>query len=202
MNNCKTFNIAHLRAITFAAAVILHVLILLLVAFTIKTAAAVLEPLAGVMKLVDVEERSPPERPPDIPQTSTQETIAETMIETDVPPPPVTMPVPFSVPEVIEYLPQHRISVLPVLPEADIRRAMIYPPIAQRSNIEGMVILELFIDRLGNIRNIEILREEPANRGFADAALAALKGIIVKPAEANGAPVAVRFRYPIRFALR
>ena len=204
MNNKEGLNLAQIRIIVFAAVAILHLLFIMFVAFKIKTTVSIPEPLAGVMKLVDVEERiPPPERPPDTPYTNTQEVIAQTMIETDEAPPPVIIPLQSSTAsEQIDYLPQHRVSVLPVLPEAEIRRAIVYPPIAQRSGIEGTVYLELFIDNQGFIRNIQILREDPAGRGFGEAAINALKGLRAKPAEANAVPVAVRFRFPIRFTLK
>ena len=128
----------------------------------------------------------------------------QTMIETDTPPPPpVIAPVQEYVePEQIEYLPQHRITQVPVLPEDEIRRATVYPPIAQRSNIEGVVYLELFIDRQGNVQNVRILRENPPGRGFGEAAVRAFRGIRGKPAESDGVPVAVRYRYNINFTLR
>jgi protein TonB len=104
--------------------------------------------------------------------------------------------------EQIEYLPMSRISVLPVLPEDQIRRATVYPPIALRSGIEGMVFLELFVDRQGEIRQISILRESPEGRGFGEAAVKAFTGIRGIPAQSNGENVAVRYRYPVRFTIR
>jgi protein TonB len=127
------------------------------------------------------------------------EAIAETMIGTDETPPPINLG--YRAPEQIDYLPQHKISILPVLPEDQIVRATIYPPIAQRSNIEGVVYLELFIDPQGNVRDVRILRETPQGRGFGEAAVNAFKGIRGKPAQANGAAVAVRYRYNINFKL-
>ena len=191
------FHHGRLRTITFAVVAVLHVIIILLAVFEVETLINLPEPVAGVMKLVDVEERIP-ERPPETPFTNTLDTIAETMIETDEPPP---APVLYTGNEQIDYLPQHKISVLPVLPEDEIRRATIYPPIAQRSNIEGVVYLELFIDPQGNVRDVRILRENPPGRGFGEAAVSAFKGIRGKPAEANGLPVAVRYRYNITFKL-
>ncbi len=38
--------------------------------------------------------------------------------------------------------------------------------------------------------------------GFAQPAVNALEGLHTVPAEGNGQPVAVRFRYPIRFTLK
>jgi protein TonB len=78
---------------------------------------------------------------------------------------------------------------------------MIYPRIAQLSNIEGIVYLDLFIDNQGYVREVRILREDPPGRGFGEAAVNAFRGIQGKPAEADGVPVAARFRYPIRFRL-
>jgi len=208
MSRAETFNIGRVRFLTFTAVAILHVLIILLVAFNIETIIAVPEPVAGVMKLVDVEERipPPPERPPE-PITNTMETVAETMIETDeAPPPPVVytepVPVPVAPPEEIVYLQQHLVTSLAVLPESEILRAVVYPPIALRSGIEGTAYLELMIDRNGNIRDILILRENPPNRGFGEAAVNALKGLKAQPAEANGVPVASRLRYNYTFKIK
>jgi len=207
MSKAETFNLGRVRFLTFTAVAILHVLIILLVAFNIETIIAVPEPVAGVMKLVDVEERipPPPERPVE-PITNTMETVAETMIETDeAPPPPVlyTEDAPPPPPaEEIVYLQQHLVTSLAVLPESEILRAVVYPPIALRSGIEGTAYLELLIDRNGNIRDIIILRENPPNRGFGEAAVNALKGLKAQPAEANGVPVASRLRYNYTFKIK
>jgi protein TonB len=162
------------------------------------------------MKLVDLQEYTPP--PPDIqveePQAETQDIIAAVMIEVDerLPPLPALVYVPvgeYARPGQIEYLPQNRIEILPVLPDHQIQSNIVYPRIAERSGIEGIVFIELFIDQMGNINEIRVLRESPPGRGFGEAAVNAFRGIrATKPAELNGAPVAVRFRYPIRFTLR
>jgi protein TonB len=80
---------------------------------------------------------------------------------------------------------------------------MVYPSIALRSGIEGQVYLDLFVDRVGVIRQREILRETPPGRGFGEAAINAFKGIrATEPAMANGQIVAVRYRYPVRFTIK
>ena len=204
MNNSGFFTPNRARLLLFAAVTFLHVIVIVYVSFNIASELGPQEALAGVMKLVDVEEETPPME--ELP-VNVQPALAETMIETDVAPPPVsasvTMPVSpvQSSGEEETYLPQHQISVLPVLPEDQIVRATVYPPIAQRSNIEGVVYLELFIDRHGNVRDVRILRETPPDRGFGTAAVNAFKGIRGKPAEANGEAVAVRYRYNINFRL-
>jgi protein TonB len=201
----ETFNLKRIRAIVFIAVALIHLLAILFFAFNIETIVNIPEQVAGVMKLVDVQERfpppeSPPQRPPE-PQTNTQEAIAETFIETDELPPPVGI-LPEQSTEQIIYLPQHMLSVLPDLPDEEIRRSIIYPPIAERSNTQGTVYLELFIDNKGIIRDIRILKEEPPDKGFGQAAVNAFRGIRGKPAEANGVQVASRFRYVLRFSLK
>jgi len=207
MNRAGFFDTVRIRLIVFVVVAILHITLILFGSFRIEAAAKTVEPVAGVMRLVDVREEAPlpPERPPEILQ-ATNEAIAETMIETGEISPPVTSLVPvqnYVVTEQIEYLPQHRISTRPLLPEDEIARAIVYPPRARRSNIEGIVRLELFIDRQGNITDLRLLREDPPRQGFGEAALHAFRGIrAIRPAEINGVPVAVRFRYDLRFTLR
>ena len=210
--------------ICFILVAVLHVVVIVYVAFQMDITVKEADPIAGVMKLVDIREDIPrplslpplplipqPEGAADMPP-DTQELIAETMIETDETPLPAVLGGgPGSgnaglrggagTGQII-YLPQHMITILPSFPEDQIIRNTIYPPIAQRSNIEGSVFLELFIDRQGNIREVRILRETPTGRGFGEAAVNAFKGIRAKPAEANGETVAVRYRYNISFTLR
>ena len=200
-DNKRDLNLTYIRIIIFTAVAILHLLIILFAAFKMEVIINIPEPLAGVLKLVDVEERTPPPRPPVEPQRETNDVIAETMIATDEVIPPAEKPAEEYSSEQTEYLPQYRISVLPVLPENEIRSAIVYPPIARRSNIEGTVYLELFIDRYGQVREVRILRENPPGRGFGEAAVNAFMGIRGKPAEANGIAVAVRYRYNLTFKL-
>ena len=100
------------------------------------------------------------------------------------------------------YLPSHLVTDPPVFDEKKIARALVYPPIALRSGIEGRVILELFVDRSGVIQRIEIRLEDPPNRGFGEAAVKAFAGISGKPAKANGEAVSSRYRYPVSFRIR
>ena len=207
MNSRSQFNTGRIRIIVFAAVAIIHILLILFVAVKIETVVALPEPVAGVMKLMDLQEKSlPPEKAPEAPPTETQPALAETVIETLETPPPllpvVTGPVQDRVEEQIDYLPQYKVSVLAVLPEDQIRRATVYPPIALRSGIEGTVYLDLFIDAHGLVRDVQVLRENPPGRGFGEAAVNAFKGIRAIPAEANGMPVAMRLRYNITFTLK
>jgi protein TonB len=209
------------RLILFLAVAGLHGAFILF--FVIRIAAAPPKPVeedAMVMKLTDLAEQEPPPEPlPYIPPpppaydytepaSNTVEAIAETMIETEEEPDQLVVSGIISArpsapgPAQEEYLPMHRISVAPRFPEDAIKDRLIYPPIALRAKIEGMVYLELFVDRRGEVQRITVLRETPENRGFAEAAVKAFEGIQGVPAQANGATVAVRYRYPVRFAIR
>jgi protein TonB len=205
------------RLILFLAVAGLHAVFIFF--FVIRVAAVPVreaEEEAMVMKLTDLAEQEEPPAPlPYVPPpppeytesaSNTVEAIAETMIETDEEP-EQTVVSGIIAPRQSgsgdeEYLPMHRVSVPPVFSEKEIKDRLIYPPIALRAKIEGMVYLELFVDRRGQVRRITVLRETPENRGFAEAAVKAFEGIRGTPAQANGAAVAVRYRYPVRFAIR
>ena len=224
MTNTGFINSSGIKLISYILVTALHIIVIVFVAFQMKTTVNPAEPVAGVMKLVDVQEDIPlalpqslplppqlPEGDPDLPP-DTQELIAETLIETDEKP-PLAVIGGGAGPGIsgvrggtgtgqIFYLPQHQVTRLPKLPEDEIIRATVYPPLARRSNKEGIVYLELFTDRQGNVRQVNILREDPPGWGFGQAAVNAFKGIKGEPGESDGQPVAVRYRYPIRFTLK
>jgi protein TonB len=189
------------RLLLFLAVAAIHVLLLFLIAFNVKTASQEAEENARVMKLTDLAEAPPP--PEELPQV---EAIAETMIETDAPP-QQTIVAPGSLtsnaaPSWDDYLPIHKVSEPPRFDEREITAALVYPPIALRSAIEGRVILELFVDRNGLVQRITILQENPKERGFGEAAVKAFTGRRCTPAYANGEPVSARYRYPVSFKIK
>lgn len=208
------------RLVLFISVAALHLLLLLFFAVTVDTAIMTGEPPVSVMKLTDFEEEVPPAPPPPPPPQippapeNAVETIAETMIETDEVPEDQVLVDPGTLivsqdssvraadSEEEDYLPMHRISVPPVFSEREIIASLVYPAIALRSGIEGTVYLELFVDRRGEVKQIIVLRENPSGRGFGEAAVNAFRGLRGTPAEANGVPVAVRYRYPVRFTIK
>ena len=221
----KLQDIKKLRGAVFLFTILLHALFIFFLAFNTEAIAISAEPVQ-IMRLMDIEEYvplppPPPPPPPEAvePQQNIVEAIAENMIETDNVPedqivvdfiaapvsqPAVYVPAP---PETLEFIPQSRVSRVPTFSDQDLRRITTflrerYPTIALRSGIEGTVILELFIDARGVIRQINILRETPEGHGFGEVAVNAFREIQAVPAEADGHPVAVRFRYPIRFTIR
>jgi protein TonB len=102
-----------------------------------------------------------------------------------------------------DYVSQGRVDTIPEFDERELYAALVYPPIALRSGIEGRVFLEIFVDRNGVVQRIIILREEPEGRGFGDAAVKAFTGKVAKiPAMANGEPVSARYRYPVSFRIK
>jgi protein TonB len=209
------------RLVLFAAVAGLHaVLLLFLVVKVNASLPAAEQPPPTVMKLTDIEEEPYyPIQPMAAQQAEveyteaaadTVEALAENMVETDEDPGLTVVSGIIGTPGgrgsggygLEGYLPMHKVSVAPVFNEIDIKSKLVYPPIALRAKIEGMVYLELFVDHTGSIRQITILRETPENRGFGEAAIKAFEGMKGTPAQANGAAVAVRYRYPVRFAIR
>ena len=182
------------RPILFSLVIAIHVIVLICVKFSVSNAVPEEEKNAEIFKLVDVEEFVPPPPPPVIEKkevvinsVKNSENIQETDKEV------------VEVEEEIDYVPQHKISVVPEIPTKDILSRIEYPKMAMKQGIEGVVYLELFIDENGNIRRINVLKDP--GYGFAEAAIAALDGVTCKPALVNDKPVAVRFRYPVRFVL-
>ena len=191
-----------LRLVVFAMVAAIHVVLLLFVAINIGTQSQAAEESARVMKLTDFEEAPPP--PPQQEELPVVEAIAETMIETEVVPDQVIVApgsLTTSVHSWDDYLPMHRVSRQPGFDEKAILADLVFPTIAQRSGIEGRVILELFVDKNGLIQQIRILQENPSDRGFGEAAVKAFTGKRATPAYANGEPVSCRYRYPVSFKL-
>jgi len=188
-----------LRLIIFIFAAVLHLLVLFFLVFDTERLNMDALENARVMKLTDIDEEIPP--PPPDPEIPMVEEIAETMIETDIPP-VQTVVAAGTLNTQDDYLPMHQLSSPPQFEANAITADLVYPPIALRSGIEGRVILELFVDRTGTVQRIIILREEPEDRGFGEAAVRAFTGRKGTPAIANGEPVSARYRYPVTFRIR
>ena len=190
-----------LRLILFAAVAAVHGLLIFFLAFNVKAVSQEELENARVMKVTDLEEAPPP--PPPAPEFPPVEAIAENMIETDTPPPvAIVAPGTLITSSWDDYVPQHKVSELPRFDEREIKSAIIYPPIAQRSGITGRVILELFVDQNGLVQQIRIMQETPKDHGFGEAAVRAFTGKRAAPARANGQPVSCRYRYPVSFTIK
>jgi len=203
-----------IRLLIFVVVAVLHITMLLFARFGSGSALAATQPAEapGIMRLVNIQPAAPSPPTPPVPAQPPLDSLpaptAQPLVPAEAPPPPQAAFAPTAqayggVAGQAEYLRQHEISALPVLPVNEILRNVVYPSIARQLNIEGIVQMELFVDRHGNITNVRLLAETPANRGFGMAALDAFRGIrALRPAELNGVPVAVRFHYNLIFTLR
>ncbi|MEQ8215850.1 MAG: TonB family protein [Smithellaceae bacterium] len=79
------------------------------------------------------------------------------------------------------------------------RELPLYPHRARRLGREGKVVLKLFIDQAGKLRDVAVV--EPAAYGFTEAAVEAVKKSTFAPARRHGQSVASRAIINIRFHL-
>lgn len=208
------FGAASSRAVSIGLALALHVAAVALLLVLGSEPHA--QPVVQTISLVDLDAAAPPPAPTppaklppprsEEPAPATEPNRAPTHLPAPRPTPAAPVrpaPAPSEAPpqgvpsNEPDYLPQYQITAVPVFPVATILSRIQYPPLAARLGIEATVFLELYIDEHGVIRKIVVLKDP--GYGFAEAAVRALQGLTVTPAEANGKPVAVRFRYPIRF---
>lgn len=78
----------------------------------------------------------------------------------------------------------------------------VYPPIAQRAGVEGVVWVKALVDKEGKVRDVLIVKDSGANAGFEEAAIDAAKKTVWKPAIANGQPIALWVTYKVEFVLK
>lgn len=185
------------RPLLFAFALLLHLAAFYFINFTAKEEEIDTVDFreAEVFKLVDVQEFVPPPPAPvekkEVVTVSNQPKASENFVETKE---EVVVER-----EEIVYLPQHKISSVPIIPSREVLSRIVYPPMALKQGIEAVVYLELFIDSNGSIKKIKVLKDP--GHGFAEAAVKALQGVTCVPANANGKNCAVRYRYPVKFTL-
>ena len=167
----------------------------------------------GMLELEDVElqeilienipqtqqiERPPPPARPSEPVESEDEDIADdlTIEETDLdnfeagdaPPPPPEGPR-------VKFIPYDD----PPQPLSDIRP--VYPEIAQEAGIEGTVVVQVFIDKRGRVKDTLILKGIP-NTGLDEAAISAIRKTRFRPAKQRERPVGVWISIPVNFRLK
>ncbi|MBN2544800.1 MAG: energy transducer TonB [Spirochaetes bacterium] len=142
-----------------------------------------------IFKIVDITEYKKPEEK-NVVEIAKQDKAVEEVIETKK-----------EIKELdIDYLPQHKLSVLPVVPIEKVRSKAVYPMLAKKQGIEAIVYLELYIDQKGNIRNVKIIKDP--GFGFGEAAVNAFKDIKCSPGLANGIAVPTFIRFPVQFKLK
>ena len=220
-------NETNVRFTVVFAAILLHLIIIIFVAFEVDTVIQEKALESRVIRLLDLDEILPePVRPqvqppppplrqrqePDIPQV---EAIAEIMIETETVPEQEIVEA-GALREHVEVV--HAVSsaeqteriftaaqvrTTPQFDEASLAADLTYPAIALRSGIEGRVILNLLVDRAGAVQRIDVLLEDPPERGFGEAAVRVFTGRKGTPAyDANGEPVSCVIRRPVLFRIK
>jgi len=85
------------------------------------------------------------------------------------------------------------------LPEAVTRVQPAYPEVAREANLEGTVLVQALVGKDGRVRDIRVVQSIPM---LDEAAVAAVKKWVFKPALSQNRPVAVWVAIPVRFQLQ
>ena len=138
-------------------------------------------------------DNTPPPARPSIPVPSDDEDIADDLTldeldfddfsNLDAPPPPPSGPkvvfIPYDDPPV---------AISPIRPR--------YPEIAQEAGIEGVVVVQAFIDEKGRVKETLILKGVP-NTGLDEAAMEAIRKTRFRPAKQRERAVGVWISIPV-----
>ncbi len=143
-------------------------------------------------------DRPPPPARPSVPVESESEDIADdvTLDEFnlddfdawDAPPPPPEGPR-------VKFIPYDD----PPVPLSPIRPK--YPEIAQEAGIEGTVVVQVFVDERGRVKDTVILKGIP-NTGLDEAATEAIRSVRFRPAKQRERAVGVWISIPVNFRLK
>ena len=77
----------------------------------------------------------------------------------------------------------------------------VYPEIAQEAGIEGVVVVQAFIDKKGRVKETLILKGVP-NTGLDEAAMEAIRKTRFRPAKQRERSVGVWISIPVNFRLK
>jgi TonB family protein len=78
------------------------------------------------------------------------------------------------------------------------RVAPVYPPLARQARIQGTVILNIVINKLGEVRDLQLYSGHPI---LAPAAIEAVKQWRYRPYEQDGQPVEIKTTVQVNFTL-
>jgi len=76
-----------------------------------------------------------------------------------------------------------------------------YPEVAQEGGIEGVVVVQAFIDETGRVKETLILTGVP-NSGLNEAAMESIRKTRFRPAKQREKPVGVWISIPVNFKLK
>ncbi len=143
-------------------------------------------------------DNTPPPARPSIPVPSDDEDIAEDLTldeldfddfsNMDAPPPPPSGPKVVFIP--YDDPPVAMTTIRPV-----------YPEIAQEAGIEGVIVVQAFIDEKGRVKETLILKGVP-NTGLDEAAMDAIRKTRFRPAKQRERAVGVWISIPVNFRLK
>ena len=143
-------------------------------------------------------DRPPPPARPSVPVESESEDIADDVTldafnldefdAWDAPPPPPEGPR-------VKFIPYDD----PPVPLRPIRPK--YPEIAQEAGIEGTVVVQVFVDDKGRVKETIILKGIP-NTGLDEAAADAIRNVRFRPAKQRERAVGVWISIPVNFRLK
>ncbi len=88
-----------------------------------------------------------------------------------------------------------------VAPQPAERTAMVYPKKARKMGISGYVLMNLLINKQGDVEKVKVLEAEPANV-FEETAVNGVKNWKFKPAQYQGESVKVWAKQKVRFDLQ
>ncbi|MDZ4746600.1 MAG: energy transducer TonB [bacterium] len=82
----------------------------------------------------------------------------------------------------------------------DLKKRVVYPPIARSSGLEGSVTVGVYVTKTGKVDKVQIIQSD--NAIFDAAAMKAVRETVYAPAIQNGTPVGSWMRIPVKFRLR
>lgn len=85
-------------------------------------------------------------------------------------------------------------------PEPKLQAEPVYPYELRKKGLQGLVWLGVVVDENGKVGRIEVLSSE--RPGFNEAAEAAVRRWLFRPAAVNGKPVQVVLCFPLAFTLK
>jgi protein TonB len=83
---------------------------------------------------------------------------------------------------------------------AAIQKKIVYPEIAKRAGVQGRVYVKAYVDEVGKVTKVELIRGIGA--GCDEAAMEAVNSVMFSPGKQRGKPVKVQVTVPVLFKLQ
>jgi len=87
----------------------------------------------------------------------------------------------------------------PVFDYDILRRSVVYPELARRNGVEGTVVVKVYVDEQGHVRDVRVHQSD--HTLLNEAALRGVRGITFKPGRQNGQAIGCWLYIPVRFTL-